>query len=415
MYLTQKDQLRNLTKSEYSTLRALCRLSKNLYNQSLYSVRQYYFAERRYLRYEGNYHLLKNSENYKLLNTDIAQQTIRVADRSFRSFFSLIKLAQKGKYRFEQISLPHYLLKDGYFVLIIPRFKVKDGYFKIPMSREFKKEHGEIKIPFPKRLKGKKIKEIRIHPRYDARYFEIEYVYLEDEQPADLDEDKVMSIDPGIDNLATCAVSTGASFIIDGKYLKSINQWYNKENARLQSIKDKQGIKSFTNQQSTLTNKRNHQVDDYLSKTARYIVNYCIDNRIGNLVLGYNSEWKQSANIGKRNTQNFVQIPHYKLKSKLQYLCEFYGINFKEQEESYTSKASFLDNDDLPIYNADNPQTYKFSGKRISRGQYRSTDGTVINADVNGAFNIIRKSNLVDLTVLQDRGCLTQPLRIRLG
>jgi len=415
VYLTQKDQLRRLTKSEYNVLRILCQLSKNIYNQTLYNIRQYYFAEKKHLTYESNYHLLKDSENYKLLNTDIAQQTMKIADRSFKSFYSLIKKAKEGNYQFSKIQLLRYLPKDSYFTLIIPRFKIKDGYFKVPMSRRFKKEHEEIKFPIPDRLSDKKIKEIRIQPRHNARYFEIEYVYLEDEQPTVLDENKVMSIDLGIDNLVTCAVSTGASFIIDGKHLKSINQWYNKENARLQSIKDKQGIKKSTNQQAALTNKRSHKINDYLSKTARYIVNYCVDNRISNIIVGYNPTWKQQIDIGKKNNQNFVQIPHYKLKTKLEYLCKLYGINFKEQEESYTSQASFLDNDDLPIYNADNPQTYTFSGSRISRGQYRSANATVINADVNGAFNIMRKSNLIDLTVLQDRGCLAQPLRIRLN
>ena len=131
------------------------------------------------------------------------------------------------------------------------------------------------------------------------------------------------------------------------------------------------------------------------------------------MIIGYNPTWKQFVNIGKKNNQSFVQIPHYKLKRKLQYLCKLYGINFVEQEESYTSQASFLDNDVLPSYNADNPKTYEFSGNRISRGQYCSANGTVINADPNGAFNIMRKSNLIDLTVLQDSGCLAQPLRIR--
>ncbi|WP_222425262.1 hypothetical protein [Planktothrix tepida] len=130
-------------------------MSKNLYNVGLYSVRQFYFSEQRYLRYESNYHQCKENENYKLLNTDIAQQTLKVVDRSFRSFFNLIKAAKQGLYRFEQIRLPKYLPKEGYFPLIMPRIKVKNGGFEVPMSNAFRKEFGSIRLPFPERLNGK--------------------------------------------------------------------------------------------------------------------------------------------------------------------------------------------------------------------------------------------------------------------
>ncbi|MBA1335867.1 MAG: Transposase [Firmicutes bacterium] len=204
-----------------------------------------------------------------------------------------------------------------------------------------------------------------------------------------------------------------ASFIVDGKKLKSINQWYNKENARLQSIKDKQGFKSITNLQYANLVNRNNRVNYYMNKTARIIVNYCLEYRIGNIVVGYNPDWKRNINIGKSNNQKFTQIPHGNLRLKLQSLCERYGINYIEQEESYTSKSDFFANDALPVYNADNPKEYAFSGKRISRGQYRTSSGAIINADANGALNILRKSNLIDLMVLQARGCLDQPERIR--
>lgn len=139
-----------------------------------------------------------------------------------------------------------------------------------------------------------------------------------------------------------------------------------------------------------------------------------MDNRIGNIVVGYNPDWKREINIGKQTNQNFVQIPHGKLRGKLKYLCELYGIAYIEQEESYTSKASFFDDKVLPTYNADKAQKYKFSGRRITRGQYKSATGIVLNADVNGALNILRKCSLISLTALQDRGCVSQPQRIRL-
>jgi len=414
MYLTQKNQLRGLTKTEYSALRSLCVLSKNLYNSTLYAVRQYYFAEKKYMRYENAYHVCKENENYKLLGTDLAQQTMKIVDRSFKSFFALISKAKTDAYQFSMIHIPHYLPKDGIFSLVIPRIKVKDGYFKIPMSPAFKREHGEIKIKFPTNLNIDTIKEVRIHPKFDGRYFEIEYVYESNIEVQNLNINKFLAVDLGLDNLATCVTNTGASFIVDGKKLKSYNQWWNKENARLQSIKDLQKIKTVTHKQYLLTRKRNNRMNYYMCKTARIIANYCIENNIGNIVAGYNLNWKRNIDIGKQNNQNFVNIPHGNLRQKLQSLCERYGINYVEQEESYTSKADFFANDILPTWNADNPQTYDFNGKRISRGQYKSYGGYIFNADCNGALNILRKSKLVALTGLQDRGCLDQPKRIRI-
>ncbi|HRT02057.1 MAG TPA: transposase, partial [Fervidobacterium sp.] len=405
MYRNQKNQVRHLTKQEYVALKTLCRLSKNLYNATFYAIRQYYFTEKKYLRYESAYHALKDNENYKLLNTDIAQQTMKVVDRNFKSFFALIDKAKQCDYKFSNIKLPHYLPKDGYFMLIIPRFTVKDGYFTVPMSNAFKKEFGTVKLPFPKNLDKKQVKEIHIIPKHNCKFFEIDFVYIQEQQTMQLNPNNALGIDLGLDNLATCVTNTGASFIVDGKKLKSINQWYNKENARLQSIKDKQGIKGLTNRQYRLLTKRNNRVNYYMNKTARIIVNYCIQNNIGNIVVGYNLDWKRNINIGSCNNQNFTQIPHGNLRVKIKSLCERYGINYVEQEESYTSQADFFANDTLPVYNADNPQEYNFSGKRISRGQYRTYQGTIINADCNGALNILRKSNLVDLRVLQARGC----------
>ncbi|WP_293136085.1 hypothetical protein [Okeania sp. SIO3I5] len=154
-----------------------------MYNVGLYSVRQFYFAEGRYLRYESNYHYCKDNENYRLLQTDIAQQTLKVVDRSFKSFFNLVQKSQEGLYRFEQIRLPRYLKKEGYFPLIIPRIRVKDGYFNIPMSRNFKDKYGVVKIPFPERLADNNLKEVRIIPRFNARFFEVEFITEDEPQP----------------------------------------------------------------------------------------------------------------------------------------------------------------------------------------------------------------------------------------
>ncbi len=435
MYLTQKNQIRDLSKTEFLALRELCRLSKNLYNVGLYTVRQYYFQEHKHLRYESAYHLCKDNENYQILSTDIAQQTLKVVDRTFRGFYGLIKAVRSGTFQ-QKVRLPHYLPKEGYFVLIIPRIKVKDGSFKVPMSPAFKKEFGEIVINFPERLDPTKIKEVRIHPKYDARFFEVEYISEGEIESVETVKDSALAIDFGLSNLATCVDTNGASFIVDGRKLKSINQWFNKENARLQSIKDFQGITQLTERQSRLYINRTYQVRDYLNKTARLIVNHCINTKIERLIVGFNIGMKDGLNIGSRNNQNFVQIPFYSLRNKLKSLCERYGLIYQEQEESYTSKASALDGDDMPVYNADQPAsrgtrhaaTYQFSGQRVQRGLYRSKEGHLINSDTNGAANIGRKAARVleetsskerDKTSKQNgftglsRGCLAQPLRIK--
>jgi IS605 OrfB family transposase len=415
MYLTQKCQIRDLSKQEFLALRELCHLSKNLYNVGLYSVRQFFFAESRYLRYESNYHYCKGNENYKLLNTDIAQQTLKVVDRSFRSFFNLIKAAKQGLYRFEQIRLPGYLPPYGYFPLIMPRIKVKEGYFDIPMSNEFRKQFGSVRIPFPERLVGKKLKEVRIVPKYKARFFEVEYIVEAGVEPQPVDPNNKLAIDLGLGNLATCVSTTGASFIVDGKPLKSFNQWYNKENGRLQSIKDLQGIKGTTDRQARLAINRNNRIRDYLNKTARHIINWCIEQKIGTVIVGVNPGMKQEINLGSRTNQNFVQIPHWSLRNKLKALCERYGLIYIEQEESYTSKASFLDGDEIPTYNPDNPQEYKFSGKRIKRGLYRSRSGHLVSADANGAANIGKKCSLNGFNLERVVAVLAQPLRVKIS
>ncbi len=412
MYLTQKNKIRNLSSTEFKALKALCRLSKNMYNVGLYSVRQFYFSEGGYLRYESNYHYCKENENYQLLQTDIAQQTLKVVDRSFKSFFNLIQKAKESLYRFEQIRMPRYLKKEGYFPLIIPRIRVKDGYFNIPMSQKFKAEYGTVKIPFPERLAYKNLKEVRIIPRFDAQFFEVEFITEEEAKPA-VQTDNVVAIDLGLDNLATCVSNTGSSFILDGRKIKSINQWYNKENARLQSLKDKQGIKTLTKKQVSITVNRNNKVRDYLNKAARYLINWCIDNSISNIVVGVNPGMKKNINLGKKTNPKFVQIPHNVFRFKLKAMCHRYGLTYTELEESYTSKASFLDKDEMPVYNADNPTEYSFSGKRIKRGLYKTKQGKLINADANGAANIGVKSNLNGFIPDRLEASLAMPLRVK--
>lgn len=415
MYLTVKQQVKHLSKEEYLSIKQLCHIAKNLTNQAIYNIRQYYFAEGEYLNYEKNYALLKSSENYKMLNSNMAQQILKEVDGSFKSVFGLLKLAKKGKYAFKDCKLPNYLPKDGYTTLVIGFVRLNGNKLILPFSNTYKKTHKSVEITIPPILLNKKVKEIRIIPKANARFFEIQYIYEAECIQRSLNPNNALALDLGINNLVTAVSSNGKTFIIDGRKLKSINQWYNKENARLQSIKDKQHFGyDKTNRQKALLRDRNNKVNDYMNKVSRKIINYCISNDIGILVVGYNETFQRNSNMGKLNNQTFVNIPYGQLRSKLEYLCALNGIVFVKQEESYTSKASFWDMDIIPVYNADNPKTYTFSGTRIHRGMYQCANGKTLNADVNGALNILRKSNVVSLKTLYTRGEVDTPIRIRI-
>lgn len=418
MYRTQSNVIRSLSKEEYKILREMCQYSNNLYNVALYNIRQYFFQEKKFLRYEENYHVCKVNENYKLLQASISQQILMVVDRNFKSFFSLIKKAKNGEYCFKDINLPRYREKGGLFNLILPAnaISIKNDFLTIPMSREFSKTHGgkKIRVPFPSRLEGKPIKEVRICPDRQGNHFRIQYCYEQEKESADVVPKKVLAIDIGLENLAACITNTGTSFLMDGRKLKSINQYWNKRKARLQSIAAKQRLKT-TKQIIQLTRKRNNRAKDYIRKTARYIIDYCINQKIGTVVCGYNKEFKCGMNLGKVTNQQFTQISFGNFRETLANLCERYGIQYIEQEESYTSKASCMDLDDIPVYSSEQTFTGTFSGKRINRGMYRFSDRRIANADINGAANILRKSkqnfNFEELC----RGLLASPLRIRLS
>ena len=416
MYLTVKQQVKHLSKEEYRTIRELCHVAKNLTNEAIYNVRQYYFTEGEFLKYEKNYTLLKTSSNYKALNSNMAQQILKEVDGSFKSFFGLLKLAKQGRYAFKDCKLPYYLPKDGYATLVIGFVRLNGNKLVLPFSNSFKKTHKTIEITIPPVLLDKKVKEIRIIPKANARFFEVQYIYKAECIQRNLNTNNALALDLGINNLVTAVSSKGKSFIIDGRRMKSINQWFNKENARLQSIKDKQHFgKKTTNRQKTIARNRNNKVNDYMNKAACKVIDYCIANDIGTLIVGYNETFQRGSNIGKQNNQNFVNIPYGLLRSKLEYLCELNDIIFVKQEESYTSKASFWDKDEMPVYNADNPTEYPFSGKRVHRGLYKTANGKVFNADINGALNIMRKSSVVDMNILYSRGEVDTPVRIRIA
>ncbi|HEY5560671.1 MAG TPA: transposase [Clostridiaceae bacterium] len=341
LFGVQKQQLKHLSSDEYKALKELCFLSKNIYNVALYNVRQCFFAEKRFLTYESNYHLCKSNENYAQLNCNSAQQIIKVVDRNMKSFFALIKMAQEGDYQYKDISLPRYLKKDGYFNLIFGEFNSSKDTFIVPMSPSFKRLYGKVEINIPSNLKGKLIKEVRILSKDNARFFEIQWIYEIQEFMGNLDKNNTLAIDLGVSNLCTCTTNNGNAFIIDGKKLKSINQWANKENSRLQSIKDKQKIKTTTKAQRRLWYKRNNRVNDYLSKTVKIIIDYCLCNNIGTIAVGYNLAIQKEVRLGKINNQNFVNIPIGYIKQKLNYQCQRYNINLLSKKKVIHQKQTF--------------------------------------------------------------------------
>ena len=216
MYLTVKQQVKHLSKEEYLTIRELCHYAKNLANEAIYNIRQYYFEEGECLNYEKNYVLLKDNPNYKMLNANMAQQILREVDRNFKSFFALIKLSKQGKYSFKKCNLPHYYPKDGFVALIISMVRFNGNKLVLPFSRSFKQTHKPVIITIPPILLDKTVKEIRILPRSNARFFEIHYVYEKDIIQRNLNKQKALALDLGVNNLVTAISNSGKSFIIDG-------------------------------------------------------------------------------------------------------------------------------------------------------------------------------------------------------
>lgn len=417
MYLTQTNVIRGLSQREYFLLGEMCRYANSLYNVTLYNIRQHWFDTKKFLRYEANYYEVNSNENYKMLQAGVSQQIMRVVDRSFKSFFNLLKKCRQNEYRFQDVKMPAYQKSGSMFPLILSKnaISITHGIFNIPMSQEFKKRYskGRICIKFPQRLVDKEIKEVRILPCRNGRFFKIQYVYIARDETLDLNKSNMLGIDLGGDNFAACVPTNGTPFIMDGRKLKSINHRWNKEKARLQSIADKQGTK-HTERIDRITEKRNNQVKDQIRKTARYIINYCIEHDIGTLVIGYNEDFKRRVKMGRRNNQTFAQISFGDLRITFRNLCERYGMDYIEQEESYTSKSSFLDDDVLPKYIPEQPYKGSFKGKRVKRGLYRTSNGTHLNADVNGAANILRKATGWSVKDLPGKGFLDNPLRIRL-
>ena len=271
----------------------------------------------------------------------------------------------------------------------IPRYKDKNGFnVLIYEGSDFNKkqiEQGILKVPKSKiviKTKQTNIKQVRIIPR--GNHLVVEVLYEVEEHALLEDNGRYAAIDLGIDNLCSVSSNCCNSFIINGKPVKSINQYYNKKKAKLQRRLKKCQNRNKSKRLQKLTEKRNRKLKDYFHKASRYIVNQLVSNQINTLVIGYNKGWKQEVNIGRRNNQKFVGIPFMMLRDMLSYKCKLVGINVIVTEESYTSKCSFIDNEEIK-------KKEVYDGKRTKRGLYKSKDGRLINADINGSYNIMRK------------------------
>lgn len=347
-----------------------------------------------------------NNVDYLALPANTSQEVLKVIDAEFKAFFKSNKLYHEGKLE-NRPKIPNYKDKDGYFVLTFNKMTISDKYIK----------QGFIKIPKTDILlrvnisKLKNFSQIKIIPRLG--YIILEFIYDMQELNLKHNNGNYMSIDLGINNLATCTSNKISAFIINGKPIKSINQYYNKIVAKHKSELKLKNNKETSKYYHTLSLKRKNKIKDYFHKASKYIINQLVENNINTLVIGKNIGWKQEINIGCVNNQKFVSIPYNDFIQMLTYKCKLKGIYVILHEESYTSKCSFFNNDFIPTYGV-NDNMYNPSGKRIKRGLY-VTDECMINSDVNGSLNILRKYLNVgcdEIISPTSRGLVMNPVKI---
>jgi len=395
-----------------AALEFLCTTSNNLYNGTVYLARQLYFKAGKFSNGRWLSSQMKHNAHMKALYTSAAQQTCISVGEAFKGYRELLKLWRCGGLA-EKPKPPNYRKSGGMFQLSYPKrwLSFKDGQVRVPMGTACKVwfDLPEIFLPFPSNLDWGKVRELQIVPR--AGYFDAVWVCEAPPiAPVALDPDKSLAIDHGIDNWLTCVDSEGHSFIVDGKHLKALNQFYNK---RVATIKEGKGKDFWCGLLNRITGKRNRQMRHAVNKAARMVITHCLEHGIGTVVFGWNQGQKDRANLGRKTNQTFVQIPTGKLKARIAQLCEAHGIVFIEQEESYTSQASALDLDVIPKY-GEKPEGWKASGSRIRRGTYRSASSVEVNADCNAGWNIGRKAKVTGMQCTPARGVLTSPRRLRI-
>ena len=436
-YQTQQVKL-NVDEATKSVIQFLCKTANRFENTVLYSIRQDYFEKNqdfyiapgrndqpRLIRksksltgvsYPKLCKLFKDDPDYSILGGQQAQQSLKSVVERCKSYNGLRKAYFDGTID-KHPNLPNYRTSGGLASVAFPgqavRFDIENGNCTLSMSKANKEEAAAIGVTKLTvnggyGFKPENVVEVRILPKLGEFY--VEYVYKTREVKAiGLDPTQALGIDRGRDNWLTCVSTLGKSFIIDGRKFKSANAWYNKKVARIKTGKPE---KYWDSELDRITTKRNHQMRDAINKTARFLVNHCLREGIGTIVFGWNPGQKDGSRMSRVQNQQFVQIPTGRLKERIRQLCEEYGIRFVETEEAYTSKASFLDGDSLPRH-GEKPSQWKPSGKRVQRGLYRSVSGETINADCNGAANIIRKvATQVGLDLSKvGRGVLNLPKR----
>ncbi|HET8843412.1 MAG TPA: transposase [Ktedonobacteraceae bacterium] len=385
------------TDPRFPVIDAACFASKNLYNAALYEVRQAFIFQRVYLTYNEMDQRMQSHEAYKALPAKVAQQVLKQLDQNWQAFFAAIAEWRDHPERFlGRPKLPKY--KD----------KVKGRNILIYTAQAVSKKALKKGLVKPSQLAIEvvsicpEVDQVRIVPRNG--FYVVEVVYEQDCEQATVNPDWYAGIDLGINNLATIT-SNKDGFVprlVNGRPVKSINQFYNKRRAELQSKLTQQQSKRHTSTRlERITNKRARKIDHYLHTASRRMIDLLVSEGIGTLVIGYNQEWKQEVNMGKRNNQNFVTIPFARFIHLLTYKAALVGITVHMTEESYTSKCSFLDREPIGKQDAS-------MGKRVSRGLFQASDGTHYNADVNGSYNIIRKV-APDAFGQGSRGCVVHP------
>jgi putative transposase len=372
----------------YAVIDAAAFASKNLYNAALYEIRQAFIHEGTYLSYNEMDKLMQPHEAYKALPAKVSQQVLILLDKNWQSFFEARTAYEEDPSKFTgRPKLPKYKHKtEGRNILVytiqaISQKGLKKGLIQpsqLPISVKTKHEH---------------IDQVRIVPRNG--YYVVEVIYTKEPIQANVDSSFCVGIDLGVTNLAAIA-SNREGFVprlVNGRLLKAWNQWYNKRVKELKQLLPKTDRERVTRQLEQITNTRNRQINHYLHTASKRIIDFLVKEGVGTIIIGKNPLWKQEVNRGRHNNQNFVSIPHARFIDMLTYKAALVGIQVEVTEESYTSKASFLDLDSIPDYLPNDEEDHIFSGKRIGRRNrlYRTKDGREICADVNGAYNILRK------------------------
>ncbi len=375
----------------YKECDELCFKTKNLYNSCLYAVRQAYINEHINILYELH-GIMKETEQYRALPAKVSSTVLLMVQKNFKSYFKALASFYKNKERFKgRPAMPKYLdTVDGRFFASYTNQAISQKIFRKSGMVKFSGISLEVKT---KLTEFEQIDCARIIPK--DGYYVVEVVHSENCEDKLEDNERYLGIDLGVNNFATITSNAKGitPFIINGRPLKSMNQFYNKQMAHYTSILEKTNGKKTSRKTKKLNLKRKNKIENYMHKASKKIVSFCIENNINSIVVGQNIGWKQDVNTGRQNNQAFVNIPHSRFIEMLSYKCELKGISFTANEESYTSKASFLNLDPIPTYVKGENKGYEFSGYRKHRGLYKiKGQNKTINADVNGSYNILRKA-----------------------